>query len=222
MLKKFFIILVFAIFSIPLFADSGPSIVLPPAEVILKECAANNLLPVDFNYVRSKLNDAIEGKKTVIFVDARPARNYDVGHIPTAINIYDAKFERLFPEFQKLNLPMDVEIISGVGRPCPMSLNDLKQFKEKGYTNLKAFVKGPVWVEGAYYQEVTDKGAKKYLNDGAVLVKFDEVDKFLSQNIDKAKNIVVTGSNNPKENYAAAEKIFNAGYKMTFVFNGNL
>lgn len=222
MLKKLFVTMIFLALALPLFADSGPSIVLPPAEVILKECAANNLLPVDFNYVKSKLPEAIDGKKTVIFVDARPARNYDEGHIPTAINIYDAKFERLFPEFQKLGLPMDIEIISGVGRPCPMSLNDLKQFKAKGYNNLKAFVKGPVWVEGAFYQEVTQKGAKKYLSNGAVLVKFNEVDNFLSQNIDKTKNIVVTGSSNPKENYAAAEKVFNAGYKMTFVFNGNL
>lgn len=221
MLKKLLALLVFSLFALPLLAE-GPSIVLPPAEVILKECAANNITPIDFAYAKSKLPDAIEGKKNVIFVDARPARNYDMGHIPTAINIFDAKFERLFPEFQKLNLPMDVEIIAGVGRPCPMSLSDLKQFKAKGYTNLKAFVKGPVWVDGAFYQEVTEKGAKKYLSDGAILVKFNEVDQFLVQNVDKSTKIIVTGSQDKKENYAAAEKVFNAGYKMTFVFNGNL
>lgn len=221
MMKKLLLFLVTLFFALPLFAE-GPSIALPPAQVILNECAANNLTPIDFNYAKSKLQEAIEGSKKIVFVDARPARNYDMGHIPTAINIYDAKFERLFPEFQKLGYPMDVEIIAGVGRPCPMSLNDLKQFKAKGYTNLKAFVKGPVWVDGAFYQEVTEKGAKKYLADGAVLVKSTEVDKFLSEGVDKWKNIVVTGSSNPKENYAAAEKIFNAGYKMTFVYNGNL
>jgi len=221
MMKKLLLFLATLFFALPLFAE-GPSIALPPAQVILNECAANNLTPIDFNYAKSKLQEAIEGSKKIVFVDARPARNYDMGHIPTAINIYDAKFERLFPEFQKLGYPMDVEIIAGVGRPCPMSLNDLKQFKAKGYTNLKAFVKGPVWVDGAFYQEVTEKGAKKYLSDGAVLVKVSEVDKFLSEGVDKAKNIIVTGSNNPKENYAAAEKIFNAGYKMTFVYNGNI
>ncbi|WP_041723738.1 rhodanese-like domain-containing protein [Calditerrivibrio nitroreducens] len=221
MMKKLLLFLATLFFALPLFAE-GPSIALPPAQVILNECAANNLTPIDFNYAKSKLQEAIEGSKKIVFVDARPARNYDMGHIPTAINIYDAKFERLFPEFQKLGYPMDVEIIAGVGRPCPMSLNDLKQFKAKGYTNLKAFVKGPVWVDGAFYQEVTEKGAKKYLSDGAVLVKVSDVDKFLSEGVDKAKNIIVTGSNNPKENYAAAEKIFNAGYKMTFVYNGNL
>jgi len=221
MLKKFLSLLAFALFALPLFAE-GPSIALPPAQVILNECAANNLTPVDFTYAKSKLPDAIEGKKNVVFIDARPARNYDEGHIPTAINIYDAKFERLFPEFEKLGYPKDVEIIAGVGRPCPMSLNDLKQFKAKGYTNLKAFVNGPVWVDGAYYQEVTKKGAEKHIKNGAILLKTSEVDKFLSSNTDKSKSIVITGSKNPKENYAAAEKIFNAGYKLTFVLNDEL
>lgn len=222
MLKtKFYALCLIVLFALPLFAE-GPSIVLPPAQVIMEECAKNNLIPVDFQYAKSKLPAAINKTKEVIFVDARPARNYDEGHIPTAINIYDAKFERLYPQFEKLGLPKDVEIIAGVGRPCPMSLSDLKQFKEKGYTNLKAFVKGPVWVDGAYYQEVTIKGAKKYLGNGAIVVKYNEVDKFLKDNVDKSKYIIVTGSTEPKDNYEAADKIFNAGYKMTFVFNGNL
>jgi rhodanese-related sulfurtransferase len=67
----------------------------------------------------------------VFVVDARPSRNYDEGHIPTAYNIYDAKFKPLYPEFEKLAIAKDAEIFLGIGRPCPMSLNDIKGSRKR-------------------------------------------------------------------------------------------
>jgi rhodanese-related sulfurtransferase len=207
------------------FAQSDPSIVLPPAEVIMKAAADMGVEVVGADYVLSKLPDLVDKSGKVFVIDARPSRNFDEGHIPTAYNIYDAKFKILYPEFEKLNVAKDAEIFLGIGRPCPMSLNNIKQLKEKGYTNLKAFVKGPVYFEKSYF-EVTAKGAKKTLGNGAIAINVKEdpeVSKFLAANVAKDKPVVVIGDKaSAKTNYAAAAKVYGAGYKKTAVFNGDV
>jgi len=206
-------------------AQSDPSIVLPPAEVILKAAAELGAPTVDADYVLSKMPQLLERSGQVFVIDARPARNYDEGHIPTAYNIYDAKFRLLYPEFEKLNIAKDAEIVLGIGRPCPMSINNIKQLKEKGYTNLKAFVKGPVYFEKSYF-EVTAKGAKKGVDKGAVLVSLSEdpdLSKFLASNVAKDKLVIVAGDRSQAAaNYAAAAKVYGVGYRKTAVLNGDI
>lgn len=204
---------------------SGPSIALPPAEVILNACKEMGVEAVGGDYVISRMDYLINKSGKVFVIDARPARTYDDGFIPTAFNMYDAKFKLIYPELEKLNLPKDTEILIGIGRPCPMSLGDIKQLKGKGFTNLKAFVKGPVFFE-KYFSEVTAKGAKKHVSNGAVVVNLtDDADlsKFFAANTAKDKVIVLAGSaDNAKANYGLADKVYKAGYKNTAVFNGNI
>jgi hypothetical protein len=195
---------------------SGPSIALPPAEVILNACKEMGVEAVGGEYVISKMDDVINNKSgKVFFIDARPARTYDDGFIPTAFNMYDAK----------LNLPKDTEILIGIGRPCPMSLGDIKRLKAKGFTNLKAFVKAPVFFE-KYFSEVKAKGAKKHISNGAVVVNLTEdadLSKFFAANIGKDKVLILAGSaDKAKTNYQLADKVYKAGYKNTAVFNGNI
>jgi rhodanese-related sulfurtransferase len=204
---------------------SSPSIALPPAEVILNAAKEMGVEAVDGNYVISKMDELISRSGKVFVIDARPARTYDDGFIPTAFNMYDAKFKLIYPELEKLNLAKDTEIFIGIGRPCPMSLGDIKQLKAKGFTNLKAFVKGPVFFE-KFYSEVTAKGAKKHVSNGAVLVSLaDDADlsKFFAANTEKDKVVVLAGAaEQAKTNYALADKVYKAGYKKTAVFNGNI
>jgi rhodanese-related sulfurtransferase len=223
------LILALSLFAVPSICSaqvaSGPSIALPPAEVILNACKEMGIEAVDGEYVISKTADLINKTGKVFVIDARPGRTYDDGFIPTAFNMYDAKFKLIYPEFAKLNLPKDTEIFIGIGRPCPMSLGDIKLLKEKGYTNLKAFVKGPVFFE-RYFSEVTAKGAKKHVSNGAVVVNLaDDADlsKFFAANTGKDKIVVLAGSaDNAKTNYGLADKVYKAGYKSTAVFNGNI
>ena len=204
---------------------SGPTIALPPAEVILNACKDMGVEAVGGDYVISRMDDLINKSGKVFVIDARPARTYDDGFIPTAFNMYDAKFNLIYPQLEKLNLPKDTEILIGVGRPCPMSLGDIKRLKEKGYTNLKAFVKGPVFFE-KYFSEVTAKGAKKHVSNGAVVVNLaDDADlsKFFAAKTGKDKVVVLVGpADNAKTNYRLADKVYKAGYKNTAIFNGNI
>ena len=191
----------------------------------MNACKEMGVEAVGGDYVLSKMDDLINKTGKVFVIDARPARTYDDGFIPTAFNMYDAKFKLIYPELEKLNLPKDTEIFIGIGRPCPMSLGDIKQLKGKGFTNLKAFVKGPVFFE-KYFSEVTAKGAKKHISNGAVVVNLaDDADlsKFFAANTAKDKVIVLAGSaDNAKANYGLADKVYKAGYKSTAVFNGNI
>jgi hypothetical protein len=204
---------------------SGPSIALPPAEVILNACKEMGVEAVGGDYVISKIDDIINKSGKVFIIDARPGRTYDEGFIPTAFNMFDAKFNLIYPQLEKLNLPKDTEILISIGRPCPMSLGDIKELKGKGFTNLKAFVKGPVFFE-KYFSEVTAKGAKKHVANGAVVVNLvDDADlsKFFASNTDKGNLIVIVGAaENAKANYRLADKVYKAGYKNTAVFNGNI
>jgi rhodanese-related sulfurtransferase len=206
-------------------AQSAPSIVLPPAEVIMKAAADMGVEVVDAAYVMGKLPQLLERNGKVFVIDARPGRNYDEGHVPTAYNIYDAKFRLLYPAFESLGVAKDAEIFLGIGRPCPMSLNNIKQLKEKGYTNLKAFVKGPVYFEKNYF-EVTAKGAKKAVGNGALVVdlKHDaSLGTFMAANTPKDKLVVLVGDKaSSAANYAAAAKVHGAGYVKTAVFNGDI
>ena len=180
---------------------------------------------VSGDYVLAKIDDLINGTGKVFVIDARPARTYNDGFIPTAFNMYDAKFNLIYPELEKLNIPKNTEIFIGIGRPCPMSLGDIKKLKGKGFTNLKAFVKGPVFFE-KYFSEVTAKGAKKHISNGAVLVNLAEdadLSKFFAANTEKSKIIILAGSaDNAKSNYRLADKVYKAGYRKTAVFNGDI
>jgi rhodanese-related sulfurtransferase len=204
---------------------SGPSVALPPAEVILNAAKEMGVEAVGGDYVISKMDELINKSGKVFVIDARPARNYDDGFIPTAFNMYDAKFKLIYPELEKLNLAKDTEIFIGVGRPCPMSLGDIKQLKAKGFTNLKAFVKGPVFFE-RYYSEVTVKGAKKHASNGALVINLAEdadLGKFLAANSEKDKVVILAGpADNARTNYVLADKAYKAGYTKTAVFNGNI
>ncbi len=229
MKRILFLILAISILSVPVISSaqvvSGPSIALPPAEVILNACKEMGIEAVGGDYVISRMDDLINKSGKVFVIDARPARTYDNGFIPTAFNMYDAKFNLIYPELEKLNLPKDTEILIGIGRPCPMSLGDIKRLKAKGFTNLKAFVKGPVFFD-KYFSEVKAKGAKKHISNGAVVVNLTEdtdLSKFFAANTEKDKVVILAGSaDKAKTNYQLADKVYKAGYKNTAVFNGNI
>jgi rhodanese-related sulfurtransferase len=101
----------------------------------------------------------------VTIVDARPAaRKYDIGHIPTAINIPDSQFDQLAPKL----LPQDkaqLVIFYCDGPECMLSHNSAHKAEKLGYTNVRVHVGGfPEWAQAGNLVAVSIPQLKKVLD----------------------------------------------------------
>lgn len=98
----------------------------------------------DVNFVKQNLK--IPPVETVMIIDSRPYQpKYVNGHIPTAVNIPDSKFDQM-----KDTLPKDKNallIFYCGGFECKLSHKSAKKAEEMGYTNVKVFAAGyPGWI----------------------------------------------------------------------------
>lgn len=103
---------------------------------------------VDLAFVKTYA--VVPKREDVTIVDSRPAaRKYDLGHIPTAVNIPDTAFDKLAPEL----LPKDKAAALYFyceGLACVLSNDSATKAMKLGYTNVKVVPEGyPGW-EKAY------------------------------------------------------------------------
>jgi rhodanese-related sulfurtransferase len=85
----------------------------------------------------------VEAGKTLI-IDARPAPRYNEGHIPSAINIWDANFDKNTDKLPKEKGTLIVYYCAGP--TCALTPSSAKKAEKLGYTNVKMFVDGmPEW-----------------------------------------------------------------------------
>ena len=130
----------------------------------------SHLVNVDF--VKQKaVVPKIDG---VMVIDSRPAaRKYDVGHIPTAVNIPDSAFEKLAPGL----LPADkatLLIFYCDGLECSLSHNSAFKAEKLGYTNVKVYADGfPDWLKDGNLHGVSVAHIKKQLDEKAPLTLVD-------------------------------------------------
>ena len=110
----------------------------------------------------------------VTLVDSRPAaRKYDLGHIPTAVNIPDSNFDKLAPTL----LPQDkaqLVIFYCDGPECALSHNSAFKAEKLGYTNVKVYAEGfPDWIKGGNLHAVSVARVKQLLDEKAPLTLVD-------------------------------------------------
>lgn len=166
-MNKFFKLIVFVILTAFLTAGCGTTAkqAAKPAEgngkSVKEQAIAAGFEIVDFDYVVEKTG--IRKLKTVVLVDARPARKYEGATIPGSINVPDTKFKKFYPQFDKLKIAKSTEIITFCGGfKCIKSLKDAVMLKEKGFTNIKIYLAGmPDWNKQETYTEIGLKASKK-------------------------------------------------------------
>jgi rhodanese-related sulfurtransferase len=110
----------------------------------------------------------------VTIVDARPAaRKYDIGHIPTAMNIPDSQFEKLAPSL----LPPDKSqllIFYCDGPECVLSHNSAFKAEKLGYTNVKVYADGfPDWIRNGNLHAVSVAHVKRLLDEKTPMTLID-------------------------------------------------
>jgi rhodanese-related sulfurtransferase len=115
----------------------------------------------------------IPPRKDVTIIDSRPAaRRYDVGHIPSAINIPDTQFDKyknLLPEDRNKLL-----IFYCGGLECMLSHDSARKAEALGYTNIKVYAEGePEWVKQGLPLSVSTAYVKKLLDDKEKVVLID-------------------------------------------------
>lgn len=110
----------------------------------------------------------------VMIIDSRPtARKYDPGHIPTAVNIPDSRFDELAPSL----LPQDkatLLIFYCEGTDCILSHKSAFKAEKLGYTNIRVYAEGyPEWVKKGNIAAVSPAFIKKQIDENATMVLVD-------------------------------------------------
>jgi rhodanese-related sulfurtransferase len=110
----------------------------------------------------------------VMLIDSRPtARKYDIGHIPTAVNIPDTSFDKLAPTM----LPKDKAMLLVFyceGYDCILSHSSAAKAEALGYTNVRVFAEGfPGWIAGGNLHAVSVAYIKKLIDEKAPMTLID-------------------------------------------------
>ena len=86
-----------------------------------------------------------------LFVDARPAEDYEKGHIPEAISLPVSRFDQRIESFMN-QFPLDQPIVTYCsGRTCEDSHQLAELLFEAGFNELRIFIDGfPGWQAEGY------------------------------------------------------------------------
>jgi len=88
---------------------------------------------------------SLHDKGETLFLDARSANDYEIGHIKGALSLPVNHFELYYPKL-KDKLPKDTDImVYCEGEECGASLHLSEELIRLQYTNVKVFLGG--WVE---------------------------------------------------------------------------
>lgn len=109
-----------------------------------------------------------------VLIDSRPtARKYDLGHIPTAVNIPDLSFDKLAPNL----LPKDkgkLLVFYCDGPECTLSHSSAFKAEKLGYTNVRVYADGfPDWVKKGNLAAVSVAHIKKQMDEKATMTLID-------------------------------------------------
>ncbi len=127
---------------------------------------------VDLNFVKQYA--VLPKPEGVTIVDARPAvRKYDLGHIPTAVNIPDSQFDQLAPTL----LPKDksqLVIFYCDGPECILSHNSAFKAEKLGYSNVRVYAEGfPDWIKNGNLHAVSVARVKQLMDQKEVFTLVD-------------------------------------------------
>jgi len=151
-------------------------------------------------------------KDGVLVIDARPARKYDAGHIPGAVNIPDTQFDKmtgLLPADKGSHL-----IFYCGGLKCPLSHKSAFKAEALGYTNAAVFAEGePAWTQDGNLISVGTKYVEKALGAGTALV----VDARPARKV-KSEGIVPGAINIPDTQFDKRAGLLPADKDMELIF----
>jgi rhodanese-related sulfurtransferase len=108
----------------------------------------------------------------VMIIDSRPTRTYEPGHIPTAVNIPDSKFDEMTGKLPKDKATLLIFYCGGVD--CMLSHKSAFRAEKLGYSNVRVYAAGmPDWVAKGQMQSVSGAYIKKLIDEKANAILID-------------------------------------------------
>lgn len=199
---------------------------------------------VDAAYLTQRLGKGTRVTAKVLVIDARPHKKYQVGHIPTAINIPDTKFDTYFAQIASENRGKELITYCG-GWKCAKSPKLAMMLKKKGFTHVKVYQAGyPAWKKSGNYTEIDTLMLKSALKKGNSVIidarplkkyershiptaigipdtKIDRMLKMLPEDKNQ-KVIVYCGGYKCVKSHNVAKKLLALGYKKVSVYAAGL
>ena len=138
---------------------------------------------VDYNYTKARLGKGTRNTVKAILIDARPAKKYMAGTIPSSLNIPDTDYAKYVGQLK--DVPKNKELIVYCGGwKCGKSPKVANMLKKDGFTNVKLYQAGePEWKK-KNYREVglpVVKSAQK--KNSAVIIDARPYKKYLAETI---------------------------------------
>ena len=104
-----------------------------------------SLQVVDYNYTKARLGKGTKKTAKVILIDARPAKKFMAGTIPTSINIPDTDYAKYVGQLKDVPKNKEILVYCG-GWKCGKSPKVANMLKKDGFTNVKLYQAGePQW-----------------------------------------------------------------------------
>jgi len=175
-----------------------------------------NLEVVDFDYAKAKMAKGTRNGAKALFIDARPAKMYMKGTIPSSLNIPDTDYAKFVGQLKDVPKNKEILVYCG-GWKCGKSPKVANLLKKDGFTNVKLYQAGePEWTKKSYTEVdiAVVKGAQA--KNSAVIVDARPYKMFLKETIPGAVSIPDTDMDTLKGRFPTnqGEKIitFCGGY----------
>ena len=218
---------------------NDPGALTKPSPKVQSMIDKFKLQVVDYDYAKAKVAKGTRNGAKALFIDARPAKKYMAGTIPSSLNIPDTAYDKYVGQLKDVAKNKEILVYCG-GWKCGKSPKVANMLKKDGFTNVKLYQAGePEWKKKSY-REVglpVVKGAqaknaaviidarpyKMFLKEtipGAISIPDTEVEKlkgrFPVSQIEKV--ITFCGGYKCAKSHNVAKKLLSMGYKDVSVF----
>ncbi len=129
---------------------NDPGNLTKPSPKVQKMIDKFNLKVVDYDYTKARLGKGTRKTAKVILVDARPAKKFMAGTIPSSINIPDTAYDKFIGQLKETPKNKEILVYCG-GWKCGKSPKVANMLKKDGFTNVKLYQAGePEWKKKNY------------------------------------------------------------------------
>ncbi len=202
-----------------------------------------NLKVVDYDYTKTRIGKGTRSSVKAILIDARPAKKYMAGTIPSSLNIPDTDYVEYVGQLRDISKNKEMIVYCG-GWNCGKSAKVANMLKKDGFTNVKLYQAGePEWKKKSYIEvglPVVKSAQKK---NSAVIIDARPYKKYLAETIPGAvaipdtkveelkgrfpanssqKVIIFCGGYECTKSHIVANKLISMGYNNVAVFAGGL